>query len=309
MEIAFSSNLKLNYRKSQAGEMTMITIITDTGSDLPKQILDEYEITMLPLVVQVNNEEFLDRSNIEPKQLYTHMKEGSVPKTAQVPPSIIKETLTSFARNGQSAIYITLSSGISGTYQTAVLMKNEVLEDFPDAEIEVFDSQAASLGYGLMVYEAAKEAKEGRSFNEIIHTLNHYRDHLEHIFTVDDLEYLLRGGRVSKTAAVMGTLLKIKPVLHMEDGKLFPLEKLRGKKKVLGRMVEIMKERAATLDNITIGISHADDTETAQALKELIIEETGNKNILITMIGCAIGAHAGPGTIALFFLNTPKKVS
>jgi DegV family protein with EDD domain len=108
----------------------------------------------------------------------------------------------------------------------------------------------------------------------------------------------------------MGTLLKIKPVLHMEDGKLFPLEKLRGKKKVLGRMVEIMKERAKTPDHIsTIGISHADDVETAQALKELIIEETGNKNILITMIGCAIGAHAGPGTIALFFLNTPLKES
>jgi DegV family protein with EDD domain len=118
----------------------------------------------------------------------------------------------------------------------------------------------------------------------------------------------LRGGRVSKTAAVMGALLKIKPVLHMEDGKLFPLEKLRGKKKVLGRMVELMKERAESLDDMTIGISHADDTETAQALKELIIAETGNRNILITMIGCAIGAHAGPGTIALFFLNTPKKV-
>jgi DegV family protein with EDD domain len=287
----------------------MIHIITDTGSDLPKQILDEYQITMLPLVVQLNNEEYLDRSNIEPKQLYTHMKDGAVPKTAQVPPALIKETLSSYAKNGESAIYITLSSGISGTYQTAVLMKNEVLEKYPGAQIEVFDSQAASLGYGLMVYEAAKEAKEGKSRNEILHTLQHYQKHLESIFTVDDLEYLLRGGRVSKTAAVMGALLKIKPVLHMEEGKLFPLEKLRGKKKVLGRMVELMKERTGALDDITIGISHADDTETAQALKELIIEETGNRNILITMIGCAIGAHAGPGTIALFFLNTPKKVS
>ncbi|MFE1244779.1 DegV family protein [Fictibacillus sp. NPDC058756] len=286
----------------------MIHIITDTGSDLPKQLLDEYNISMLPLVVQINNEEYLDRSNIEPKQLYTYMKDGAVPKTAQVPPALIKETLTSYAKNGKPAIYITLSSGISGTYQTAVLMKNEVLEEYPDAQIEVFDSQAASLGYGLMVYEAAKEAKEGKALNEIINTLQHYQKHLESIFTVDDLEYLLRGGRVSKTAAVMGALLKIKPVLHMEDGKLFPLEKLRGKKKVLGRMVELMKERAESLDDITIGISHADDTETAQALKELIIEETGNRNILITMIGCAIGAHAGPGTIALFFLNTPKKV-
>jgi DegV family protein with EDD domain len=287
----------------------MIHIITDTGSDLPKQIMDELNIIMLPLVVQVNNEEYFDRSTIEPKQLYTYMKDGAVPKTAQVPPSIIKETLTSLAKKGESGIYITLSSGLSGTYQTAMLMKNEVLEEYPDAEIEVFDSKSASLGYGLMVYEAAKQAKEGRTFKEILHTLQHYQNHLEHIFTVDELEYLLRGGRISKTAAVMGTLLKIKPVLHMEDGKLFPLEKLRGKKKVLGRMIELMKERAQSLNNITIGISHADDVETAQALKDLIIEETGNKNILITMIGCAIGAHAGPGTIALFFLNTPLQES
>jgi len=287
----------------------MIQIITDTGSDLPKQLLEDYNISMLPLVVQLNNEEYLDRSNIEPKQLYTHMKDGAVPKTAQVPPVLIKETLSSFARNGKKALYITLSSGLSGTYQTAVLMKNEVLEEYPDAQIEIFDSQAASLGYGLMVYEAAKEAKEGKSLNEILQTLEHFRNHLELIFTVDDLEYLLRGGRVSKTAAVMGTLLKIKPVLQMKEGKLFPLEKLRGKKKVLGRMIELMKERGKSLQDITIGISHADDTETAQALKELIIEETGNKNILITMIGCAIGAHTGPGTIALFFLNTPKQVS
>jgi DegV family protein with EDD domain len=287
----------------------MIKIITDTGSDLPKQILDELDVKMLPLVVQLNDEEYRDRETIEPKQLYTHMKNGAVPKTSQVPPAIIKDALEKFAREGTPVIYVTLSSGLSGTYQTAVLMKNEVLEEYPDAEIEVFDSLSASLGFGLMVYEAAKQAKEGKSITEILHTLTHYRDHLEHIFTVDDLEYLLRGGRISKTAAVMGTLLKIKPVLHMEEGKLFPLEKLRGKKKVLGRMVELMKERSQSLTDVTIGISHADDTEAAQALKEMIIEETGNKNIMITMIGCAIGAHAGPGTLALFFLNSPNKVS
>jgi DegV family protein with EDD domain len=287
----------------------MIHIITDTGSDLPKQLVDELGVKMLPLVVQLNNEEFRDRETIEPKQLYTSMKNGEIPKTSQVPPAIIKDALEQFAKENKPAIYITLSSGLSGTYQTAVLMKNEVLEDYPDAEIEIFDSQAASLGFGLMVYEAARQAKEGKSFGEIIHTLEHYRDHLEHILTVDDLDYLLRGGRVSKTAAVMGTLLKIKPVLHMEEGKLFPLEKLRGKKRALNRMVELMKERGSSLNEVTIGISHADDTETAQALKEMIIEETGNKNILVTMIGCAIGAHTGPGTIALFFLNTPADAS
>lgn len=157
----------------------MIHIITDTGSDLPKQIMDELDIIMLPLVVQVNNEEYFDRSTIEPKQLYTYMKDGAAPKTAQVPPALIKETLETIAKKGESAIYITLSSGISGTYQTAVLMKNEVLEEYPDANIEVFDSQAASLGYGLMVYEAAKQAKDGKSFDEIIHTLNHYIEHLD----------------------------------------------------------------------------------------------------------------------------------
>ncbi|MFC7371770.1 DegV family protein [Fictibacillus iocasae] len=286
-----------------------VKIIADSGCDLPKQILDNLQIEMMPLIVQADGEDYLDRKTIEPLQLYSKMRNGSATKTAQVSPLTIKETLTTYAKQNIPVIYITLSSGLSGTFQTAVLMKNEVSEEFPDSSVAVFDSLGASLGYGLMVYEAALLAEKGECFENILSMLSTFRENLQHIFTVDDLEYLFRGGRVSKTAAFMGSLLKIKPVLHMEDGKLFPLEKVRGRKKAFARMLELMKERTGDTSNMTLAISHGDDIESANVLKEMIIKEFHTNEIIINMIGGAIGAHAGPGTVALFFLEKPVRTS
>ncbi|EIT84562.1 hypothetical protein A374_14580 [Fictibacillus macauensis ZFHKF-1] len=286
-----------------------VQIITDSGCDLPKQYVEQLNIHVLPLVVTINNEEKYDGESIEPKALYDEMRNGAAPKTAQAPPTMIKEALETCAKNNTPCIYITLSSGLSGTYQTAVLLAQEVLETYPNAEISIIDSQCASLGFGLAVYHTALFAQNGHSYEEVVEAARYYTSHTEHIFTVDDLEYLLRGGRVSKAAAFMGSLLKIKPVLHMEDGKLFPLEKIRGKKKVYARMIELMKERGQVLDQQLIGISHADDLEAAQTLKEMIMKETGCQDVMISMIGCAIGAHAGPGTIAMFFLKQPYQTN
>ncbi|RXY99530.1 DegV family protein [Fictibacillus sp. S7] len=282
-----------------------VQIITDSGCDLPQHIIDEFNITMLPLVVTIHDREEYDRKTIQPVQLYNQMREGAAPKTSQVPPLLVREAFQQYAKENTPCVYITLSSGLSGTYQTAELIRQEVMEEFPDAELSVIDSQCASLGFGLVVYQAAKLAKEGGSFEDVITTAEYCKNHTEHIFTVDDLEYLLRGGRVSKTQAMMGSLLKIKPVLHMKDGKLFPIEKIRGKKKVFGRMIELMKERGTDLSDQIIGISHADDQEAANSLKEMIKAETGCEQIMISMIGCAIGSHAGPGTIAMFFMTKP----
>ncbi|MCQ6265498.1 DegV family protein [Fictibacillus sp. WQ 8-8] len=282
-----------------------VQIITDSGCDLPQHIIDELEINMLPLVVTIHSHEEYDRKTIQPLQLYNQMREGAAPKTSQVPPLLVKEAFQKCAETETPCVYITLSSGLSGTFQTAELMRQEVLEEYPHANISVIDSQCASLGFGLVVYQAAKAAREGKNLEEVINTANYYLSHTEHIFTVDDLEYLLRGGRVSRTAAVMGSLLKIKPVLHMKEGKLYPIEKIRGKKKVFGRMIELMKERGTSFEDQIIGISHADDQEAANALKEMIKAETGCEQIMISMIGCAIGSHAGPGTIAMFFLTKP----
>lgn len=188
------------------------------------------------------------------------------------------------------------------------MMEQEVKEEYPDAPIHVIDTKCASLGQGLVVLHAAKLAKQGASVDEVVNAVKYQSEHMEHIFTVDDLEYLKRGGRISKAQAFVGTLLKVKPLLHVDDGNLVPLEKIRGSKKVLSRMLELMEERGLDLTNQTIGISHGDDLERAEQLSKMIQDKfnVSENQIVIEMVGSVIGAHSGPGTIALFFSNKPK---
>ena len=284
-----------------------IKILADSACDLTEKQYNEYQIEMVPLTVHLDNKDYKDGIDIQPKTIYDAMRNGQSTKTSQVSPQTFKTIFTSYASTNQPLIYLAFSSELSGTYQTAKMMEQEVKEEYPEAPIYVLDTKCASIGYGLVVLRAAKLALEGASANEIIDIATYHAEHMEHIFTVDDLEYLYRGGRVSKTAAFVGTLLKIKPILHVEDGKLIPLEKIRGSKKLLGRMVEIMEARGVDFQNQTIGISHGDDIERAEQLAALLQEKFGVKDVLIEMVGAVIGAHSGPGTIALFFLNKPYK--
>ncbi|WP_163972016.1 DegV family protein [Oceanobacillus halotolerans] len=284
-----------------------IKILADSGCDLSETHYNEFDIEMVPLTVQLDDKDYEDGKNISPKTVYDAMREGKSPKTSQVAPQTFKAVFTSYAKSNQPLVYLALSSELSGTYQTAKMMEQEVKEEYPDASIHVIDTKCASIGLGLVVLRAAQLAKKGATVDEIIDIATYHAQHMEHIFTVDDLEYLRRGGRVSKTAAFVGTLMKIKPILHVEDGKLIPLEKVRGSKKVLKRMLDLMEERGTDFKNQTIGISHGDDLETAQKLADMIKEKFGADTIEIEMVGSTIGAHAGPGTIALFFLNSPYK--
>ncbi|MFP4015523.1 MAG: DegV family protein [Halanaerobiales bacterium] len=280
-----------------------LKIITDSAADLPAEIIEEYGITVLPLLVTYGDEAYEDGVTMKPKTLFDNMREGAVYKTAQVPVGTFIDEFRNCVKEKNDAIYIGFSSELSGTYQGAVMAQKQVLSNKPDITIDVIDTKCASLGFGLVVYYAAKLAKEGGTREEIVDAVNFYSEHMEHIFTVDDLEYLYRGGRVSKTAAFVGGLLNIKPILDVEDGKLIPLEKKKGRKRVLKRMLEIMEERGVNLAGQTVAISHGDDLETAEKLQEMIKEEFGTSDFVINTIGAAIGAHAGPGTIALFFLN------
>lgn len=280
-----------------------VKIITDSAADLPKELVAQHGIEVLPLMVYLDNQEFRDGETMNPQEMFRGMREGKVYKTAQVPLQIFREVFLRHAENGDTCIYVAFSSALSGTYQSAVLAKNEILEDYPDVQLEVIDTKCASMGFGLVVLKAAELAAQGKSQEEILEAIRFHALHMEHIFTVDNLEYLYRGGRVSKTAAFIGGLLNIKPVLHVEDGKLIPLEKLRGRRKVLDRMVAIMAERGVSHDQQVIGISHGDDIETAHNLRDMIRERFGCKEFVISQIGGAVGAHAGPGTIALFFLS------
>lgn len=284
-----------------------IKILADSASDLTSKHYNEFDIKMVPLTVHLDGNEYKDGIEISPKEVYHAMRNGKSPKTSQVSPIAFKELFLSYVESNQPLVYLAFSSELSGTYQTAKMMEQEIKEEHPKAPIYVIDTKCASIGYGLVILRAAKLAKEGATVEDIINLARYHAEHMEHIFTVDDLEYLYRGGRVSKTAAFVGTLLKIKPILHVEDGKLIPLEKIRGSKKVLSRMIEIMDERGTDFENQVIGISHGDDLETANQLAEMIEEKFNPKEIIIEMVGSVIGAHSGPGTIALFFLNKNYK--
>ncbi|MYL38584.1 DegV family protein [Halobacillus litoralis] len=280
-----------------------VQIICDSASDLSRATVEKYDITSLPLKVIMKDEEYVDGETITPKDVYDRMREGDAPKTAQVSAQTFRETFTDLAEKNKPFIYFSFSSELSGTYQTAKMVEQEIKEDYPEATFEVVDTKAASLGCGLIVLRAAEMARQGADFETVLKTGLYHAEHMEHIFTVDDLEYLQRGGRVSRTAAFVGGLLKIKPLLHMEGGKLIPLEKIRGSKKVLKRMLEVMEERGHDLQNQRVAISHGDDLDRAEQLAEMIKEQFGTSEIHIDYVGATIGAHSGPGTIALFFLN------
>ncbi|MFW5981182.1 MAG: DegV family protein [bacterium] len=279
-----------------------VKIITDSAADLPKDIIEEYSIEVVSLLVTIGEETFLDGDTISSKELLDGMREGKVYKTAQAPIGAFIEKFKEFDADTE-LIYIGFSSELSGTYQGAVMAKEQVLAEKPDLNIDLIDTKCASMGFGLVVYQAAKMAKAGKSREEILEAVGFYKDHMQHIFTVDDLEYLYRGGRVSKTSAFVAGLLNIKPILHVEDGKLLPLEKKKGRKKVLRRMIELIEERGTALDKQTVAISHGDDLETAEQVRDMIKDKFATEDFIITPIGGAVGAHAGPGTIAIFFLD------
>jgi DegV family protein with EDD domain len=280
-----------------------IKIVADSGCDLPYSFLQKHNISFLPLIVHLNETDYEDFVTIDPKHVYEAMRKGEVVKTSQASPLKMKELFTELAKEGQPAIYIAFSSQLSGTYQTAMMMREEVLEQYPQFQLTIIDSKCASLGLGLVVAKASELAQQGMPYEQLCETISTYCKHMEHIFTVDNLEFLARGGRISRTSAFVGGLLNIKPLLHVEDGKLIPLEKIRGRKKVFKRMLELMEERGDDLQKQLIGISHGDDEEAALELKRQIEETFGCTRFFISPIGGAIGAHAGPGTLALFFLN------
>lgn len=280
-----------------------VKILADSACDLPLSFYTENNVTLFPLQVQINDQEYEDVKGIDPKTVYAAIRSGVVPKTSQVSPLLFEEAFMTMAENKEDGVYIAFSSELSGTYSTAVMILDQVKEKYPNFNLTIIDTKCASLGQGLVVKEAVKLAASGASKEEILKDVYFRIQHMEHIFTVEDLDYLARGGRVSKASAFLGGLLNIKPILNMEDGKLVPIEKIRGRKKVFRRLIEIMNERGDHLQEQVIGISHADAEETVLEVKAKIEEAFHPKEVCITSIGATIGAHTGAGTISIFFLN------
>ncbi|WP_445479429.1 DegV family protein [Lysinibacillus irui] len=278
-------------------------IFTDSGCDLPKSYYEEHDVVLLPLRVQLNNKEYEDVISIDSKEIYDAIRQGAQPKTSQVSPELFLKHFEELAKNDEEGIYIAFSSELSGTYSTAQMIRNQVLEQYPSLKLVIIDSKCASLGHGLVVEEAVRLRNMGVSLEDMANKIDSIAPQMEHLFTVEDLDYLAKGGRVSKASAFLGGLLSIKPILNVEDGKLVPIEKSRGRKKALNRMLDLMQERGGTFTNKIVGISHSDDAAFANEVKASIQERFSPQAVQITMIGSAIGSHVGPGTIAIFFTN------
>lgn len=281
-----------------------IKIITDSACDITRAMEEEYGIEIIPLQVDIEGTLYKDREDITPDKVYEKMREGAVPKTSLVLSDRLTDCLRKHAEQGNEVIYIAFSGALSGSYNLAKLTSDDIRSEYPDFKIQVVDTKCASFGEGMVVLFAAKALKDGMGYDELVAKIRDWSDNMEHIFTVDDLEYLYRGGRVSRTTKTVGGLLGIKPILHVDDeGKLVSLEKSRGIKKTLARMVDIMGELNPNIGNEAVGIIHADSAETAEEVKNMVIEKYGCKDILMSELGAVVGAHAGPGTIAIFFLS------
>lgn len=281
-----------------------LKIVTDSASDTPKWIIEKYGLHVIPTPVVIDEKDYFDGETIFPEKFYDILRSGKDIKTYHINSAMFYDNFLPYAKNGDELIYICFSTGIAGTFNAANIAKTELLEEYPDFDLTIIDSKCASLGFGLATYYALRMQEAGASKEEIIEAIHWHCEHMDHIFTVKILDYLLKGGRLSKTSAVAGSLLDIKPIIEINDaGALVAIEKVRGRHKSLKRLVEMVGERGADLSNQVIGLAHGDDAETLEAVKEMLKEKYGCEHFLENYVGCAIGAHTGPGIIGIMYLD------
>lgn len=278
-------------------------IFTDSGCDLSQSYLEQNKIDFFSLRVELDGQDYLDIVDIKPQQIYDAIKEKKQPKTSQVSPEQFMRGFEDAAKNGEESIYYAFTSALSGTYNTAVMIAEQVREQYPNFKLHIIDTRAASMGQGLIVQEAVRLRDAGASIEEIVERTTAFAQHTEHLFTVDDLEHLARGGRLSKGSAMIGGLLNIKPILNVEEGKLVPVDKVRGRKRAIKRMIELMEERGGDFTNKKVGICHSLDEELRAEMEAAITERFQPKEIYSTVIGAVIGSHVGLGCVGVFFTN------
>ena len=275
-------------------------ILTDSTTDLSEKWAVEHDVTILGLTIQLDGVtyETVGENKLTSKTLLEKMKAGSQPTTSQINVGQFEDVFREYAKAGTPLLYVAFASLLSGTYQSAVMARDIVLEDYPQAVIEILESRAASMGEGLLVMKAVEARSEGKSLAETLDILLALRPKVQTYFLVDDLNHLVRGGRISKTAAMIGSLASIKPIIAVQaDGSLKPIAKVRGKKKAQAECVRMLLENIA--DDRAV-IAHADADQDAENLKEQLLADGRVKEVLIEPLGPVIATHVGPGTLALF---------
>ena len=282
-------------------------IITDSCCDFPTPMYGQLGLTFVPLTVEFRGNTFDDKNDDTLKDMYQGLRAGEVAKTSAVNPSRWSQAMEKALAAGKDVLVLAFSSGLSTTYQSAVIAAEELKDAYLDRKIQVIDTLCASMGEGLLVWYACKKRDEGLSLDEVAQWVLDNRLHLCHWFTVDDLMYLKRGGRISAATALVGTMLQIKPLLHVDDeGHLINMTKTRGRKAAIDAMVKKAQELGAGYDNSTMFISHGDCLSDAEYLSRQLKEKCGVKDVVISYVGAVIGSHSGPGTLALFFLGSHR---
>lgn len=287
--------------------MKDFVITTDTTADLPADYIMKHQLGIISLTYTINDNTYTWDKPLPVKDFYDYMRAGSLPTTSQANPEEARTLFESIiTEQDKNILHIAFSSGLSGSYNSCRIAAEELAEKYPNHKIIIIDSLCASLGEGLLVHKAVTMKEAGCSMEEIAGWLEENKLHLVHNFTVDDLFHLYRGGRVSKTAAVVGTMISLKPILHVDDeGHLIPLSKVRGRKKSLIALVDALEKQVGSWrdKNDIVFISHGDCEEDAQFVANLIKERVGYDSFLINYVGPTIGAHTGPGVVALFYMG------
>lgn len=288
--------------------MKEFVITTDSTVDLPKEYLEEKKIPVMSLSYIMDGVTYEDMNGLSHKEFFAKVREGSLPTTSQVNPEQARAVLEPFVKEGKAVLHIAFSSGLSGSYNSARIAAEELREDYPDAQIVVIDSLCASVGEGLLLYKAIEMKEQGKTLEEIAEWVEANKLHICHNVTVDDLNHLHRGGRISKATAVVGTMIKIKPIIHMDcEGKLQVIGKERGRKKSLISIVDRMEKQIQGFDNDIVMITHGDCLEDAEFVRKQVEERFGIHKFMINGIGSVIGSHTGPGVIGLFFMGNKEK--
>ena len=275
--------------------------------DLPKEWLKERNVPVLPLNYTIDGQTYQDMEGLSAKEFFQKLREGHMSVTSQINPEEAREMMEPFLKEGKDLLHLAFSSGLSGTYNSMRIAAEELAEDYPDAKIIVIDTLCACMGEGLLLYKVLQLKDQGKTLEEIAEWVEANKLHICHNVTVDDLNHLHRGGRISKTAAVFGTLVQVKPIIHMdENGKLQVIGKERGRKRSLNKIVDMAVEQSEGWENDMVMITHGDCIEDAEYVAERVKEKLGNPEVLINNIGTVIGSHTGPGVVAVFLMGNKR---
>ena len=290
--------------------MRDFVIVTDSSADLPAHLVQELGVEVLPLSFTIQGKtyhNYPDDREMDPKLFYQQLRGGEMATTAAVNVAEYTAMLEPLLQAGRDVLVLAFSSGLSATYQSSRVAVEELAEQYPDRKIYTVDTLCASMGQGLLVWHAVQQQRQGKSIEEVRDWTEQNKLHLCHWFTVDDLHFLKRGGRISSATAVLGSMLQIKPVLHVDnEGHLINMGKARGRAASLTALVDHMEQTVIRPEEQVIFISHGDCLEEAQSVAQDVRRRFHVKDVIINNVGPVIGAHSGPGTMALFFLGTQR---